>query len=54
MVAILEGIARQIGTSIDDKWEALLYIMFKGRAAEYACSLSEYAQDVFNVVCTVT
>jgi hypothetical protein len=54
MVAILESLAAQIGTTIDNKWEALLYLIGYGRAQQYACQLSEYAQDVFNVVCTVT
>lgn len=54
MVAFLESLAAQIGTTIDNKWEALLYLVGVGRAQQYACELSSFAQDVFNVVCSIT
>lgn len=54
MVAILEAAAARIGLTIDNTMEALIYIVTRGRAVQYACELSEYARDVFNVVCTIT
>lgn len=51
MIAFLEGIAARIGLTIDSTLEALLWITVRGQAQINACGLSEYAQDVFRVVC---
>jgi hypothetical protein len=51
VIAAIEAAARKIGPTVDDKGEALLFIVFRGRAEQYACDLSAYAQQVFQVVC---
>jgi hypothetical protein len=50
-VQAIESAAEYIGLTIDNSIEALLYVALSGRAQQYACDLSEYAMQVFNVVC---
>jgi hypothetical protein len=50
-VTILEQAANFIGETVDNTWEALLLVVFSSRAEQYACSLSEFAQTVFGVIC---
>lgn len=51
IIDILEAAAAFIGMTVDSAWEALIYVGLVGRAEQFACELSEFAQSVFRVVC---